>query len=158
MSRGRVATRRGGGRARRRPSGALVFGVRGRRTRLQLSEINLRNYLGDKGLRFKLTKTDAELEAEGGEAVRPKMTLGPFQMFSPTCVRARARALAALPRLALARPSRRSLSLLASHRSRAAPAAKRTPRGHTHRSVPEPQRSPLCGARESVMANAPSHG
>jgi len=49
-----------------------------------LSEINLRNYLGDKGLRFKLTKTDAELEAEGGEAVRPKMKLGPFQLFSPT--------------------------------------------------------------------------
>merc|ERR1719478_465781 len=32
-----------------------------------LSEINLRNYMQSKGLRFKLTKTDAELVAEGGE-------------------------------------------------------------------------------------------
>ena len=126
---------------------AGVWRARPTDDRLQLSEINLRNYLGDKGLRFKLTKTDAELEAEGGEAVRPKMTLGPFQMFSPTCVRARARALAALPRLALARPSRRSLSLLASHRSRAAPAAKRTPRGHTRRSARSLSALP-CAARE----------
>ena len=36
----------------------------------QLSEINLRNYMQSKGLRFKLTKTDAELVAEGTELRR----------------------------------------------------------------------------------------
>ena len=37
-----------------------------------------------KGLRFKLTKTDAELVAEGGEPVTTRMQLGPFQMMSFT--------------------------------------------------------------------------
>ena len=36
------------------------------------------------GLRFKLTKTDAELVAEGGEPVTTRMQLGPFQMMSFT--------------------------------------------------------------------------
>lgn len=48
-----------------------------------LSEVNLRNKLQEVGLRYRMTKTDDELENEGWVPLTPLFKIGPFQLIPP---------------------------------------------------------------------------
>lgn len=48
-----------------------------------LSEVTLRNSLQEKGLRYKMTKTDSELENEYALPIEPILSFGPFKLYPP---------------------------------------------------------------------------
>ena len=48
-----------------------------------LSEVSLRNSLQEKGLRYKMTKTDYELVNEDMLPLKPILSFGPFELYPP---------------------------------------------------------------------------
>jgi len=48
-----------------------------------LSEISLRKKLQESGLRYKMTKTDSELNEENQLSLEPLSTIGPFKLYPP---------------------------------------------------------------------------